>query len=150
MIEDWFTNSGQTFDVEEYDRWDKAYDNWVRESSIREMNYQLGDCREGECTCEPIPENLEKSDYFSAERTPRLLSEVLANWLRNTNGDGRIRSSFAQLHIPLTDHTDFTKLHSYQSCCSYLLSREVLFSTPANRVFILLVLVRISADGWKL
>jgi hypothetical protein len=79
MIEDWFTNSGRSFDVEEYDQWNKAYDNWVRESSIREMNHQLSDCREGECTCEPIPENLEKSDYFSAERTPRLLSEVLAS-----------------------------------------------------------------------
>ena len=79
MIEDWFTNSGRSFDVEEYDQWDKAYDNWVWESSIREMNHQLGDCRESECTYEPIPENPEKSDYFSAERTPRLLSEVLAS-----------------------------------------------------------------------
>jgi hypothetical protein len=44
MIEDWFTNNGYTFDVEEYDRWDRAYDDWVRESSGREMNHQLGEC----------------------------------------------------------------------------------------------------------
>ncbi len=43
------------------------------------MNNQLGDGREGECTCESIPENLEKSDYFLAECTPRLLTEVLVS-----------------------------------------------------------------------
>jgi hypothetical protein len=65
MIEDWFANNGRSFDVEEYGRWDKAYNDWERESST--------------CTCEPIPEKLAKSDYFSAERTPRLLSEALAS-----------------------------------------------------------------------
>jgi hypothetical protein len=79
MIEDWFANSGRSFDIEEYGRWDKAYDDWERESSTRELNYQLGDCRKGKCTCEPIPEKPAKSDYFSAERTPRLLSEALAS-----------------------------------------------------------------------
>lgn len=79
MIEDWFANSGRSFTVEEYDRWDKAYDNWEREFSVQEVNHQLGDCRKGEYTCEPISEKLEKSNYFSAERTPRLLSEVLAS-----------------------------------------------------------------------
>jgi hypothetical protein len=79
MIEDWFTNNGCAFDVEEYDQWDKAYDNWVGESSDREMNHQLGGCRKGECTCQPIPQKPKKADYFSAERTPRLLTEVLAS-----------------------------------------------------------------------
>jgi hypothetical protein len=79
MIEDWFANSGRSFDVEEYGRWDKAYNDWERESSTRELNHQLGDCRKGKCTCEPIPEKPAKSDYFSAERAPRLSSEALAS-----------------------------------------------------------------------
>ena len=29
MIEDWSTNSGKSFDIEEYNQWDKAYNNWV-------------------------------------------------------------------------------------------------------------------------
>jgi len=59
--------------------WDRAYDDWVGESSDREMNHQLGECRKGECTCQPIPQKPQKADYFSAERTPRLLTEVLAS-----------------------------------------------------------------------
>lgn len=79
MIEDWFTNNGYTFDVEEYDRWDKAYDDWVGESSDREINHQLSGCRKGECTCQPISPKPQEADYFSAERTPCLLTAVLAS-----------------------------------------------------------------------
>jgi len=61
MIEDWFVNSGQSFDIEEYDQWDKAYDNCEQEFFVQEVNHQLSDCRKGEYTCEPIPEKLEKS-----------------------------------------------------------------------------------------
>ena len=62
MIEDWFTNDGCAFDVEEYDRWDRAYDDWVGESSGREMNHQLGGCRKGDCTCPPFPQKPQQAD----------------------------------------------------------------------------------------
>jgi hypothetical protein len=78
MVEDWFTYSGCTFDIKEYSRWSKTYAGWEREYSNREMKHQLR-CRDRECTCEPIPEMPREADYFSAERTPRLLSEVLAS-----------------------------------------------------------------------
>lgn len=78
MIEDWFASSGRCFDIEEYDRWDKANHEWVRESSTRASDHQLGDCRKGECTCEPVPKQPERSDYFLEGRTTLFLSEVLA------------------------------------------------------------------------
>jgi hypothetical protein len=43
------------------------------------MNHQLGGWKKGECTCQPIPQKPQKANYFSAERTPSLLTEVLAS-----------------------------------------------------------------------
>ncbi|KFY48589.1 hypothetical protein V495_01207 [Pseudogymnoascus sp. VKM F-4514 (FW-929)] len=60
MVEDWFTYSGCIFDIKEYSHWSKAYAAWEREDSKREWKHW-------------------EADYFSPERTPRLLSEVLAS-----------------------------------------------------------------------
>ncbi|KFZ00165.1 hypothetical protein V500_01153 [Pseudogymnoascus sp. VKM F-4518 (FW-2643)] len=59
MVEDWFTYSGCIFDIKEYSNWSKAYAAWEREDSKREWKHW-------------------EANYFSPERTPRLLSEVLA------------------------------------------------------------------------
>ncbi|KFY97241.1 hypothetical protein V498_02172 [Pseudogymnoascus sp. VKM F-4517 (FW-2822)] len=59
MVEDWFTYSGCIFDIKEYSHWSKAYAAWEREDSKREWKHW-------------------EANYFSPERTPRLLSEVLA------------------------------------------------------------------------
>lgn len=77
MIEDWFYYNACTFDIKEYRRWGKAYTDWEREHSCRILEHQWG-CQDGRCSCEPVPERPQDADYFSAERTPRLLSEVLA------------------------------------------------------------------------
>jgi hypothetical protein len=77
MVEDWFTYSGCIFDIKEYCHWSKAYAAWEREYSNRELKHQLS-CRDRECTCEPRTERPQEANYFSPERTPRLLSEVLA------------------------------------------------------------------------
>ena len=81
IIEDWFYYNACTFDIKEYRRWGKAYADWGREHSCRTMEHQWG-CQDGKCTCEPVPERPQEADYFSAERTPRLLSEVLASVAR--------------------------------------------------------------------
>jgi hypothetical protein len=64
MIKDWFTSSGRSFGIEEYDQWDKACDNWDENSPLKKLNHQLGDCRKGEYACEPITERPEREDYF--------------------------------------------------------------------------------------
>ena len=81
MIEDWFSSSACTFDIEEYRGWGTAYADWEREHSCRILEHQWG-CQDGRCTCEPVPERPQEADYFSAEGTPRLLSEVLASVAR--------------------------------------------------------------------
>jgi hypothetical protein len=76
MIQDWFANSGCAFAVEEYDRWHRVNEVWRQEFYYRKMKHLA--CRNRECTCQPIPQQPEKTDYFSATRTPYLLTDVLA------------------------------------------------------------------------
>jgi hypothetical protein len=78
MVEDWFTYAGCVFDIKEYSRWSKAYAGWERKDSNREWKHQLR-CRDGECSCDAKLERPQEADYFSLDRTPRLLSEVLAS-----------------------------------------------------------------------
>lgn len=79
VVEDWFEHNGCSYSVDEYKRYDKAYDDWKRELSTQETTRQLKHIgREVECNCGPTPEKPKESDYFAQERTPRLLTEVLA------------------------------------------------------------------------
>jgi hypothetical protein len=78
MIQDCFYYNACTFDIKEPRRWGKAYADWERERSCRILEYQWG-CQDGRCSCEPVREGPQETDYFSAERTSRLLSEVLAS-----------------------------------------------------------------------
>ena len=78
MVEDWFAYSGCIFDIKEYSHWSKAYAAWERVDSKREWKHWVS-CRDRECTCEPRTERPQEANYFSLERTPCLLSEVLAS-----------------------------------------------------------------------
>ncbi|KFX96303.1 hypothetical protein O988_05384 [Pseudogymnoascus sp. VKM F-3808] len=78
MVEDWFSYSGCTFIIKEYSHWNKAYAGWERENYNREVKHQLR-CSDQECTCDSRPERPQEADYFPPDRTPRLLSEVLAS-----------------------------------------------------------------------
>jgi hypothetical protein len=78
IAEDWFTYSGCIFDIKEYSHWSKAYVGWEREDYDREVKHQLR-CSDRECTYDARPERPQEADYFSPDRTPWLLSEVLAS-----------------------------------------------------------------------
>ncbi|KAG9228631.1 hypothetical protein BJ875DRAFT_388989, partial [Amylocarpus encephaloides] len=73
-----FTYSDCIFDIEEYSHWSKAHAGWERENYNREVKHQLR-CSDRECTCDARPERPQEADYFPPDRTPQLLSEVLAS-----------------------------------------------------------------------
>lgn len=79
-IEDWFNNGGRSYGLDELAEWDTVYGEWKDKSNTQLIKHQLHKIRgELECNCEPVPEEPKKSDYFPQDRTPRLLSEVLAS-----------------------------------------------------------------------
>jgi hypothetical protein len=76
-IDDWFENAGTSFDLQEYNEHEKAYNEWGILALIR-MTDHLRHVEDGDnnCSCDPEPE---RPIYSTKERIPRLLSEVLAS-----------------------------------------------------------------------
>jgi hypothetical protein len=92
-IEDWFENGGRTYDVTCYEDYNKAYEEWNRESSIIDFGHQLKnhegdskDCKQ----CENTADEPQKSDYFPKEPRVCFLSEVLASVAGVPHIDGLI------------------------------------------------------------
>jgi hypothetical protein len=81
-IEDWFRYKGRTFEVNMYDRFQRAHAEWEREASTVEINHQFEshegssqDCKK----CGEVPDEPLRKDYFPEEPRSSLLSEVLAS-----------------------------------------------------------------------
>ncbi|KAE9365414.1 hypothetical protein N431DRAFT_496510 [Stipitochalara longipes BDJ] len=76
-IDDWFENAGLSFDLDVYTDHKEAYRRWEMLTQFRAMDH-VRHIQDGnnECSCDPEPE---RPIYSTKERTPRLLSEVLAS-----------------------------------------------------------------------
>jgi len=76
-IDDWFENGGASFDLDVYKDHEEAFSMWETLSQIRASDHlrHIQD-REKECSYGPEPE---RPIYSAKERTPRLLSELLAS-----------------------------------------------------------------------
>jgi len=86
-VEEWFHNKGRTFNVENYNKYRQAHDEWEAEDSTRIIQHQLSH-RDTECTYGPELPEPKKSDYFPSEPSARLLSEVLASVSKVAHVDG--------------------------------------------------------------
>ena len=83
IIEEWFDNKGSVFTIDEYKAYKKACETREGERSGRWITH----CKkiredakhEEQCSCAWEMPEISKSDYFPEERTPRLLSQVLAS-----------------------------------------------------------------------
>jgi hypothetical protein len=103
-IEDWFDNGGRSYSVEELARWDKIFEEWESKSSSYTIRHQIHEGKgQLECNCEPVPEEPKKSDYFPQDRTPRLLSEVLASIRKVDQIDNIPQSILDELAAPSSD-----------------------------------------------
>jgi hypothetical protein len=83
IIDEWFENKGSVFTIDEYKAYKKACETREGERSSRWITHCIkngeDEKHEEQCSCAwEIPE-INKSDYFLEERTPRLLSQVLAS-----------------------------------------------------------------------
>jgi hypothetical protein len=83
LVEEWFDNKGSVFTIDEYKAYKEACEIRERERSTRYITHcqkvRNDKEHEAQCSCDwDIPE-INKSDYFPEERTPRLLSQVLAS-----------------------------------------------------------------------
>jgi hypothetical protein len=86
-VEDWFRNKGRTFDVKNYNRYQKAHEEWEGEDSTRIFEYQFR-YRDAECICGLELSEPKKSDYFPSEPSARSLSKVFAFVSRVRHIDG--------------------------------------------------------------
>lgn len=93
-IEDWFHYAGRTFDVQFYEKYNKALEEWTETCSVIEIGHQLknhmGDSEDCE-QCENIPVEPRKKEYFPDEPQVCLLSDVLASVAGVAHVDGLIR-----------------------------------------------------------
>lgn len=83
IVEEWFENKGSVFTIDEYKAYKEACKTREKERSSRWIQHSIkkrkDEKHEEQCSCAwEIPE-INKSDYFPEERTPRLLSQVLAS-----------------------------------------------------------------------
>jgi hypothetical protein len=83
IIEEWFENKGSVFTIDEYKAYKKACETRERERSSRWITHCIKNRKdekhEEQCSCAWEMPEINKSDYFPEERTPRLLSQVLAS-----------------------------------------------------------------------
>jgi hypothetical protein len=99
-IEDWFRYKGRTFEVNLYDRFQRAHAKWERKASTVEINHRL-EAHEGSSSqdcekCGEIPDEPLRKDYFPEGPRSSLLSEVLASvvgvgHLDGVDGDSNAR-----------------------------------------------------------
>jgi hypothetical protein len=90
-FEDWFRYKGRTFEVNMYDRLQRAHADKEREASTVEINHQFeshkGSSQDCE-TCGEVPDEPLRKDYFPEEPRSSLLSEVLSSVIGVGNLDG--------------------------------------------------------------
>lgn len=83
IIEEWFENKGSVFTIDEYKAYKKACETREGERSRRWITHckkkREDEKHEEQCSCAWDMPEIDKSDYFPEERTPRLLSQVLAS-----------------------------------------------------------------------
>ena len=97
IIQDWFENNGSVFTSDKY----KAYRNACETRDRRLIDHCTKNCAGKKfvepCSCEFEIPKINKSDYFPAQPTPRLLSQVLASLDEAGQIDGVIDSLLARL-----------------------------------------------------
>ena len=83
ILEEWFENKGSVFTIDEYKAYKEACETRERERSSRWIEHckkkRKDEKHEEQCSCAWEMPEINKSDYFPEERTPRLLSQVLAS-----------------------------------------------------------------------
>jgi hypothetical protein len=83
VVEEWFENRGSVFTIDEYKAYKKACETREREENNRWFTHSKkmdeDEKHEEQCSCAWEMPEISKSDYFPEERTPRLLSQVLAS-----------------------------------------------------------------------
>ena len=83
IVEEWFENRGSVFTIDEYKAYKKACETREREENNRWFTHSKkmdeDEKHEEQCSCAWEMPEVNKSDYFPEERTPRLLSQVLAS-----------------------------------------------------------------------
>jgi hypothetical protein len=83
IVEEWFENRGSVFTIDEYKAYKKACESQEEEESNRWFTHSKkmdeDEKHEEQCSCAWEMPEVNKSDYFPEERTPRLLSQVLAS-----------------------------------------------------------------------
>jgi hypothetical protein len=83
IIEEWFENKGSVFTIDEYKAYKRACETREGEFSTRWITHCIkngeDEKHEEQCSCAWEMPEVNKSDYFPEERTPRLLSQVLAS-----------------------------------------------------------------------
>ena len=92
IVEEWFENKGSIFTIDEYKAYKKACETREREESNRWFTHCKkngeDEKHEEQCSCAWEMPEINKSDYFPEERTPRLLSQVLASLAKVSQIDG--------------------------------------------------------------
>jgi hypothetical protein len=83
IVEEWFENKGSVFTIDEYKAYKEACETREGEWSSRWIEHCIkkgeDEKHEEQCSCAWEMPEINKSDYFPEERTPRLLSQVLAS-----------------------------------------------------------------------
>lgn len=83
IIEEWFENKGSVFTIDEYKAYNDACESRERERGHRWFEHDIknreDEKHEEQCSCAWEMPEINKSDYFPEEPTPRLLSQVLAS-----------------------------------------------------------------------
>ncbi|KAN0120277.1 hypothetical protein V8E51_002485 [Hyaloscypha variabilis] len=83
IVEEWFENKGSVFTIDEYKAYKEACKTREQERSSRWIEHCMkkrkDEKHEEQCSCAWEMPEIDKSDYFPEERTPRLLSQVLAS-----------------------------------------------------------------------
>jgi hypothetical protein len=87
-IKDWLKDKGRTYDIENYNRYEKDHKDRDEKTGVQEIQHQLDGHPETGCLCGPQPEEPKESDYFCGEPSARSLSEVLASVIGETHVDG--------------------------------------------------------------
>ncbi|RDL38790.1 uncharacterized protein BP5553_03130 [Venustampulla echinocandica] len=83
IVEEWFENKGSVYTINEYKAYKKACETregeWSNRWSEHCIKTSEDEKHEEQCSCAWEMPEINKSDYFPEERTPRLLSQVLAS-----------------------------------------------------------------------
>lgn len=77
-ILDWFENGGRIYNPDELEAWQEIHGKWECDENSQWIRHCIHENKGEEYDCTPLRPEPKRVDYLPHDRTPRLLSEVLA------------------------------------------------------------------------